>query len=303
MQICVVRFWLLIIRHGQNKWQFWRYWQLKRKYKRQTCAISNKLIISHTQNWKSAKTTRSIFWGPLTTTTFFSPALVAFWVVVIVLPSRVTTVLQWRPSVVSSSNSSPILKHQTSYFSFWSDSVIFSDLNFSSMLLTVVLVTIVQLPPSSEMVITGVEARAAFLRMNPTPRAFRNSSYFSHETCVYVPVMGAIFWCCSGGVWMCSEVVWLLTARRLTWSLHVGWDKQRWSTYNSCSLAVASTDTDWKGTAPEKSHPPHRRILYTHTHTHICLMLNMDIVIECTFYHHVNNQECVVTTVPGHEVF
>merc|ERR1712130_902139 len=43
------------------------------------------------------------------------------------------------------------------------------------------------------MVITGVEARAAFLRMKPTPRAFRNSSYFSEETCVYVPVMGAIF--------------------------------------------------------------------------------------------------------------
>ena len=68
----------------------------------------------------------------------------------------------------------------------------FTDLNFSSMLLTVVLVTIVQLPPSSEMVITGVDARAAFLRMKPTPRAFRNSSYFSEETCVYVPVMGAM---------------------------------------------------------------------------------------------------------------
>merc|ERR1712172_346478 len=33
-------------------------------------------------------------------------------------------------------------------------------LNLSSMLLTVVLVAMVQLPPSSEMVITGVEARA-----------------------------------------------------------------------------------------------------------------------------------------------
>ena len=60
------------------------------------------------------------------------------------------------------------------------------------MLLTVVLVTIVQLPPSSEMVITGVEARAAFLRMNPTPSALRKSSYFSDETWVYVPVIGAI---------------------------------------------------------------------------------------------------------------
>ena len=68
------------------------------------------------------------------------------------------------------------------------------------MLLTVVLVTIVQLPPSSVMVITGVEARAAFLRMKPTPRAFRKSSYFSEETWVYCPVIGAMVmmvlgWC------------------------------------------------------------------------------------------------------------
>ena len=156
---------------------------------------------------------------PLTTTTFFSPALVAFWVVVIVLPSRVTRVLQWRPSVVSSSNSSPILRHQI-FTRILRD---FTDLNFSSMLLTVVLVTIDQLPPSSEIVITGVEARAAFLRMKPTPRAFRKSSYFSEETCVYVPVMGAMaIWCCSAGVWKCSEVVWLLTARRLTQRVYTG---------------------------------------------------------------------------------
>ena len=105
----------------------------------------------------------------LTAVTFFSPALVALWVVVILLPSRVTVVLHLRPSVVSSSNSSPnlmekIQKKLTSY------------LNLSSMLLTVVLVIMVQLPLSSEMLITGVEARAAFLRMKPTFRAFRNSS-------------------------------------------------------------------------------------------------------------------------------
>ena len=301
MQICVVRFWLLIIRHGQNKWQFWRYWQLKRKYKRQTCAISNKLIISHTQNWKSVKTTRSIFWGPLTTTTFFSPALVAFWVVVIVLPSRVTTVLQWRPSVVSSSNSSPILKHQTSYFSFWSDSVIFSDLNFSSILLTVVLVTIVQLPPSSEMVITGVEARAAFLRMNPTPRAFRNSSYFSHETCVYVPVMGAIF----GAARLVSgcAVRWYSCSQPEGWhGVYTLGEISRDGVLTTLALWPLHQQTQ-TGKAQHLKNPTHLTDGYTHTHLRWGLMLNMDIVIECTFYHHVNNQECVVTTVPGHEVF
>ena len=128
------------------------------------------------------------------------------------------------------------------------------------MLLTVVLVTIVQLPPSSEMVITGVEARAAFLRMNPTPRAFRNSSYFSEETCVYVPVMGAIsfLWCCSGGVLMCSEVVWLLTARRLTWSLHLqlAGDKQRSSTYNPQQLRSLPGSLPCINRQSSQSNPP-----------------------------------------------
>ena len=128
------------------------------------------------------------------------------------------------------------------------------------MLLTVVLVTIVQLPPSSEMVITGVEARAAFLRMKPTPRAFRNSSYFSEETCVYVPVMGAIsfLWCCSGGVLMCSEVVWLLTARRLTWSLHLqlAGDKQRSSTYNPQQLRSLPGSLRCINRQSSQSNPP-----------------------------------------------
>ena len=80
----------------------------------------------------------------------------------------------------------------------------FSHLNLSSMLLTVVLVIIVQLPPSyqgkifvpfflwirnrihkrfetkesltSVMVMTGVDAMAAFLRMKPTFSFFKNSS-------------------------------------------------------------------------------------------------------------------------------
>ena len=32
---------------------------------------------------------------------------------------------------------------------------------------------------------------------------------------------GPWWWCCLDGVWMCSEVLWLLEARRLTWSLHL----------------------------------------------------------------------------------
>jgi len=39
-----------------------------------------------------------------------------------------------------------------------------------------VLVVIVQFPPFSVMVITGVDDMAAFRRINPTLRAFRNSS-------------------------------------------------------------------------------------------------------------------------------
>merc|ERR1719180_503146 len=98
----------------------------------------------------------------LTTVTSFSPDLVAFWLVVILFPARLTVVLHFRPSVVVSSNSSP-------------------SLNLSSMLLTVVFVIIVQLPPSSAMVMTGVEAMAAFLKMNPTFSFFKKSSYPSFE--------------------------------------------------------------------------------------------------------------------------
>jgi hypothetical protein len=46
------------------------------------------------------------------------------------------------------------------------------------------LVIMVQLPASSVMVMTGVEATAAFLSMNPTPSTFRKSSYLSTEVWV-----------------------------------------------------------------------------------------------------------------------
>ena len=62
-----------------------------------------------------------------------------------------------------------------------------SYLNFSSMLLIVVLVIMVQFPPDSEMVITGVLAMAAFLSMKPTLSSLRKFSYPSSETRVKVP--------------------------------------------------------------------------------------------------------------------
>ena len=167
----------------------------------------------------------------------------------------------------------------------------FADLNFSSMLLTVVLVTIVQLPPSSEMVITGVDARAAFLRMKPTPRAFRNSSYFSEETCVYVPVMGAM---AIGAALLVSgcAVRWYGCSQPEGWHWRVytwGWDKQRWSTYNNprARSLPGSASTDGAHSLGEDSPDS--------VHTPTCPagmpMSNMNTKL-CTFYHHVNNCQC-----------
>ena len=51
-----------------------------------------------------------------------------------------------------------------------------SDLNLSCMLFMVVLVIMVQSPELSVMVITGVEAMAAFRNMKPTLSTFRKSS-------------------------------------------------------------------------------------------------------------------------------
>merc|ERR1719352_1333572 len=92
-----------------------------------------------------------------TTVRSFSPDFWAFCLLVIVSPSRTTSVLQVLPSADTSSNSPPIL-------------------NLTSVVLAVVLVRTVQLPPVSLMVITGLDAIAAFLSNIPTPIAFSISS-------------------------------------------------------------------------------------------------------------------------------
>ena len=233
---------LLAVKNGDKKQicataQIWS--SSAKKLKKKSCFCDKLSQTSHHQRSR------------LTTTTFFSPALVAFWVVVIVFPSKVTIVLQWRPSVVSSSNSSPSLKSQMAH-SCQAQSC-FTNLNFSSMLLTVVLVTMVQLPPSSVMVITGVEARAAFLRMKPTPRAFRKSSYFSEETWVYCPVIGAMVVMMLG--W-CLDVQWGAVAARspkVDMEFTLGGDKQRSSTRSFCTLHQQQTSKSGVK-PPEKFH-------------------------------------------------
>ena len=64
---------------------------------------------------------------------------------------------------------------------------VLSYLNFSSTLFMVVLVIMVQLPPVSLMVITGVLAMAAFLNMKPTLSSLRKFSYPASEVRVKVP--------------------------------------------------------------------------------------------------------------------
>ena len=109
---------------------------------------------------------------------------IPFWEVMSESPSCVTVVVHFLPSVVVSSKGTPslasdaVISHQL---------VLDSYLNFSSMLFIVVLVVMVQSPPDSVMVMTGVEAMAAFLNIKPTLRTFRKSSYPSSETRVKVP--------------------------------------------------------------------------------------------------------------------
>ena len=90
-------------------------------------------------------------------------------------PSIVTVVLHFLPSVVVSLNGSPSLvrlSHLTTNHTQYN----ISYLNLSSMLFIVVLVIMVQLPEVSLMVITGVEAMAAFLNMKPTLSTLRKFS-------------------------------------------------------------------------------------------------------------------------------
>merc|ERR1719167_206524 len=94
------------------------------------------------------------------TLTDFFPASVAFWSVIIVLPSMVTVVVHFLPSAVVSSKGFPTSK-------------------LISVDFKVVFVTTFHFPPDSVISIVGVEDVAAFLMSIPTPNFDKKSLYFS----------------------------------------------------------------------------------------------------------------------------
>merc|ERR1712020_817419 len=104
------------------------------------------------------------------TLTDFFPGSLAFWSVTIVLPSMLTVVVHFLPSVVVSSKAFPTSK-------------------LISVDFKVVLVKTFHLPPDSVISMVGVEEVAAFLINMPRPNLVRNSLYFSSLVRRNVPVI------------------------------------------------------------------------------------------------------------------